>query len=205
MMKVSRCITFFSAVFLIFIQLFLFNSSAHPGEKFYVNLYENELVPDEPTIRVNDTVRFWNFDKTENATHRILIDINSDGIYNGNDDWDSGNLTYCERNDDTNSSKSCNDRYEFTFNESVMNRSYNGIIGVYKFVDILSNGEKFYGNITVNADYHLTAGFQDDNYVKDKEIEDDDLGSNFLLVIAAASALGTIILGGMILFGKEEE
>ena len=192
-------------IFLIFVQLFLFNSSGHVGERFNVNMYENELVPDEPIIRVNDTVRFWNFDKTENATHRIFIDINSDGNYNGVDDWDSGNLTYCERNDDTNASEKCNNRYDFIFNESVMNRSYNKIVGVYRFVDVLSNGEKFYGNITVVPDYHLSAGFQDDNYVIDKETKDDNLSSNFLLTIAVISALGTIILGGMIFFGKDEE
>ena len=204
-MKVWHHVKLFFVVFLIFIQLFLFNSSAHLGERFNVNLYEDELLPNKPTIRVNDTVRFWNFDRTENTTHRVLIDTNSDGIYNGEGDWDSGNLTYCEKNNEANASENCNNRYDFTFNETVMNRSYNGIVGVYEFVDILSNGDKFYGNITVIPDYHLSAGFQDNNYVEDKESKDNDLSSNFLLIIAASSALGSIILGGMILFGDEQE
>ncbi len=204
-MKVLQYIACIIVILLLLFKALSVDSSAHKGQRFNVNMYDNELTTNGPRIKVNDTVRFWNFDATENTTHRVFIDTNSDGIYDGEGDWDSGNLTYCKKSNEANASENCNNHYDFTFNETVMNRSYNGIVGVYEFVDILSNGNKFYGNITVIPDYHLSAGFQDNSYVENKDSKDNDLSSNFLLIIAASSALGSIILGGMILFGDEEE
>ena len=53
----------------------------------------------------------------------------------------------------------------------------------------------------------MTAGFQDTTSNNEGESNDDgeSENTNFLLIIAAASALGAMILGGMILFGNKEE
>ena len=49
-----------------------------------------------------------------------------------------------------------------------------------------------YENV-INKDFYI---------MKDK---DDNEKPNFLLIIAAASALGAMVLGGMILFGNKED
>ncbi len=91
--------------------------------------------------------------------------------------------------------------------------SYFNVTGTYAFLDIVynetsENTEIVYGNVTVNPDSHLTAGFQ--NADKNNEEKSDDenenyIQTNFLLIIAAASAIGAMILGGMIFFGNKEE
>ena len=153
---------------------------------------------------VNDTARWINVDDRENITHRILVDSDSDGIYDGENDWDSGNLTdSCEHVNGTKVDENCNAYFDVIFNETALNMSYYDIVGTYAFVDIVSNGEKVYGNVTVNPDTHLTAGFQEPiNEEKDDEGEERPA---FLLIIAAVSGIGAVILGAMIIFGSKDE
>ena len=182
-------------------------ASAHTGENFMIIIKENGSVPGNPTMMVNDSALWVNVDNRDNVTHQIFVDANSDGIYNGSDDWKSLNLTHegnC-RNDNGTRIENCEASYTVTFNETVMNMSYYDIVGTYAYVDIDSNGTKYYGNITVIPELHVTAGFQDTNTDNVDEAEDEEEGSSPLLIIAAASALGAMILGGMILFGNEEE
>ena len=182
-------------------------ASAHTGENFMIIIKENGSVPGNPTMMVNDSALWVNVDNRDNVTHQIFVDANSDGIYNGSEDWKSLNLTHegnC-RNDNGTRIENCEASYTVTFNETVMNMSYYDIVGTYAYVDIDSNGTKYYGNITVIPELHVTAGFQDTNTDNVDEAEDEEEDSSLLLIIAAASALGAMILGGMILFGNEEE
>ena len=82
--------------------------------------------------------------------------------------------------------------------------SYYDIVGTYAFVDIVSNGDKVYGNVTVNPDVHLTPGFQDTS-TTEEEIEEKEDKPAFLLTTAVLSGIGAIILGGMIIFGSKDE
>ena len=182
-------------------------ASAHTGENFMIIIKENGSVPGNPTMMVNDSALWVNVDNRDNVTHQIFVDSNSDGIYNGSEDWKSLNLTHegnC-RNDNGTRIENCEASYTVTFNETVMNMSYYDIVGTYAYVDIDSNGTKYYGNITVIPELHVTAGFQDTNTDNMDEAKDEEEDSSLLLIIAAASALGAMILGGMILFGNEEE
>ena len=154
---------------------------------------------------VNDTARWFNVDDTENVTHRILVDANSDGIYDGEEDWDSGNLTdACEHINGTKVDENCNAYFDVVFNETALNMSYYDVVGTYAFVDIVSNGDKVYGNVTVNPDIHLTVGFQDTS-TTEEEIEEKEDKPAFLLTIAVLSGIGAIILGGVIIFGSKDE
>ena len=154
---------------------------------------------------VNDTARWINVDDRENITHRILVDSNSDGIYDGENDWSSGNLTdSCEHVNGTKVDENCNAYFDVIFNETALNMSYYDIVGTYAFVDIVSNGDKIYGNVTVNPDTHLTAGFQDTSINEDKEEESEERPA-FLLIIAAVSGIGAVIHGAMIIFGSKDE
>ena len=206
-MKASKIVIGIAVAILISFQVNSPTVSAHTGENFMIIIKENGSVPGNPTMMVNDSALWVNVDNRDNVTHQIFVDANSDGIYNGSDDWKSLNLTHegnC-RNDNGTRIENCEASYTVTFNETVMNMSYYDIVGTYAYVDIDSNGTKFYGNITVIPELHVTAGFQDTNANNIDEAEDEEENSSLLLIIAASSALGASILGGMILFGKEEE
>ncbi|MFL2940932.1 MAG: hypothetical protein BEU01_01275 [Marine Group III euryarchaeote CG-Epi4] len=204
-MKAIESIISIAIVILISFQVFSPTTSAHTGENFMIIIKENESVPGNPTMMVNDSALWVNVDSRDNITHQIFVDANSDGIYNGSEDWMSVNLTHegnC-RNDNGTRIENCEASYTITFNESAMNMSYYDIVGTYAYIDIDSNGTKFYGNITVIPELHVTAGFQNSN--TNNNIKDEEENSNFLLIVAAASAIGALGLGGMILFGNEEE
>ena len=179
-------------------------ATAHTGGIFTIIVSENGVVPGNVQMLVNDTARWINVDGRENITHRILVDSDSDGIYDGENDWSSGNLTdSCEHVNGTKVDENCNAYFDVIFNETALNMSYYDIVGTYAFVDIVSNGDKIYGNVTVNPDTHLTAGFQEPiNEEKDDEGEERPA---FLLIIAAVSGIGAVILGAMIIFGSKDE
>ena len=187
-------------------------TSAHTGGVFTIIISENGVVPGNVQMLVNDTARWINVDDRNNVTHRILVDANSDGIYNGSEDWDSGNLTHqCEHVNGTKVDENCNAYFDIPFNETYLNMSYFNVTGTYAFVDLVYNETSettkiVYGNVTVNPDSHLRAGFQDTTPNSGESGDkDDNERSNFLLIIAAASALGAMVLGGMILFGNKED
>ena len=206
-MKASKIVISIAVAILVSFQVHSPTVSAHTGENFMIIIKESGSVPGNPTMMVNDSALWVNVDNRDNVTHQIFVDANSDGIYNGSDDWKSLNLTHegnC-RNDNGTRIENCEASYTVTFNETVMNMSYYDIVGTYAYVDIDSNGTKFYGNITVIPELHVTAGFQDTNANNIDEAKDEEEDSSLLLIIAAASALGAMILGGMILFGNEEE
>ena len=206
-MGASKILISMTVVILVSFQVSTQTASAHTGENFMIIIKENGSVPGNPTMMVNDSALWVNVDNRDNVTHQIFVDANSDGIYNGSGDWKSLNLTHegnC-RNDNGTRIENCEASYTVTFNETIMNMSYYDIVGTYAYVDIDSNGTKFYGNITVIPELHVTAGFQETNVNNIDEAKDEEEDSSLLLVIAAASALGAMILGGMILFGKEEE
>ena len=200
----------FVAILICFLVCFP-TTSAHTGGVFTIIISENGVVPGNVQMLVNDTARWINVDDRDNVTHRILVDADSDGIYNGSEDWDSGNLTHqCEHINGTKVDNNCNAYFDIPFNETYLNMSYFNVTGTYAFVDVVYNEtskitKMVYGNVTVNPDSHLTAGFQDtsSNGGGSKD-ENDNEKSNFLLIIAAASALGAMVLGGMILFGNKE-
>ena len=206
-MKAGKIVISIAVAILVSFQVYSPTVSAHTGENFMIIIKENGSVPGNPTMMVNDSALWVNVDDRDNVTHQIFVDANSDGIYNGSDDWKSLNLTHegnC-RNDNGTRIENCEASYTVTFNETVMNMSYYDIVGTYAYVDIDSNGTKFYGNITVIPELHVTAGFQDTNANNIDEAKDEEEDSSLLLIIAAASALGAMILGGMILFCNEEE
>jgi len=204
-MKAKEVVLSITIALLFCFQIIFPVATAHTGGIFTIIVSENGVVPGNVQMLVNDTARWINVDDTENITHRILVDANSDGIYDGENDWDSGNLTNsCEHVNGTKVDENCNAYFDVVFNETALNMSYYNIVGTYAFVDIVSNGEKVYGNVTVNPDSHLTAGFQDTSVIDEKEEENEEKPA-FLLIIAALSGIGAIILGGMIIFGNKED
>ncbi len=207
-MKVKGLVLSTIMALILCIQIMFPLASAHIGTDFRIIILESGTVPRNPTMLVNDSALWINSDYRDNITHQIFVDANSDGVYNGSEDWKSTNLTSigsCEY-DEVNKTKvdeNCEATFTVTFNETVMNMTYYDIVGTYAYLDIDSKGTKFYGNITVRPDTegHLNAGFQD-NILNDEE---DEERPAFLLIIAAVYGIGAVILGAMIIFGNKDE
>ena len=202
-MQLGRAMVLVIAVLIMSLSITAPSVSAHSGGIFTIVISKNGIAPTNANMMINDTARWIDVDSTENVTHRIFVDANGNGNYFEDNDWDSGNLTNsCET--DANGTKideNCNAFFDVPFN-------YTDADGKYPFVDIVSTGERIYGNITVNPDVHLTPGFQ--NEEAENDVPDQDLGSDeeelqWLLVIAAISGIGAIGLGAMIVFGKKNE
>ena len=186
------------------------NVSAHTGGTFTIIVSKNGVQPYDVQMLVNDTARWINVDDTDNVTHQILVDSNSDGIYDGEEDWDSGNLTdACEHVNGTKVDENCNAYFDVIFNETSLNMSYDDIVGKYAFKDLAFNETSgnttiIYGNVTVYSDKHITPGFQNTE-TENKNEEEPEEKSPVLLIIAIISAISAIGLGVMIVFGKKDE
>ena len=186
------------------------NGSAHTGGIFTIIVSKNGVQPYNVQMLVNDTARWINVDYTDNVTHRILVDANSDGIYDSEEDWDSGNLTdTCEHVNGTKIDENCNAYFDVIFNETSLNMSYDDIVGKYAFKDLAFNETSgnttiIYGNVTVYSDKHITPGFQNTE-TENKNDEETEEKSPILLIIAIISAVSAIGLGVVIVFGKKDE
>jgi hypothetical protein len=184
--------------------------SAHTGGTFTIIVSKNGVQPYDVQMLVNDTARWINVDDTDNVTHQILVDSNSDGIYDSEEDWDSGNLTdTCEHVNGTKIDENCNAYFDVIFNETSLNMSYDDIVGKYAFKDLAFNETSgnttiIYGNVTVYSDKHITPGFQNTE-TENKNEEEPEEKSPVLLIIAIISAVSAIGLGVMIVFGKKDE
>ena len=198
-MELKRAIALVIAILIVSLSITVPSVSAHSGGIFTIVISKNGIAPTNANMMINDTARWIDVDSTENVTHRIFVDANGNGNYFEDNDWDSGNLTNsCET--DANGTKideNCNAFFDVPFN-------YTDADGKYPFVDIVSTGEKIYGNITVNPDVHLTPGFQNEEPEEDEDTV-TETEPQWLLIIAAISGIGAIGLGAMILFGKKNE
>ena len=149
-MRPSKCILSLILVSMILLPL---NVQAHSADTFTVVVKDTGLTPNSSQIMYNDSVIWHNVDSSENITHRIVFDGDGDGLYNGSNDWDSGEL-YPEcgptnQTNQTNSSESddCNITFLMWFNGTFG-------VGEYQYQDILSNGTVLNGTITVMEDIH---------------------------------------------------
>ena len=198
-MELKRAIALVIAILIVSLSITVPSVSAHSGGIFTIVISKNGIAPTNANMMINDTARWIDVDSTENVTHRIFVDANGNGKYFEDNDWDSGNLTNsCET--DANGTKideNCNAFFDVPFN-------YTDADGKYPFVDIVSTGEKIYGNITVNPDVHLTPGFQNEEPEEDEDTV-TETEPEWLLIIAAISGIGAIGLGAMIVFGKKNE
>lgn len=78
--------------------------SAHEPKEYTIILKEDGITPNgvSPGILVSsDSLFFYNVDGRENATHRILVDVEGDDVFDGVDDIATPWLSSaCELNED---------------------------------------------------------------------------------------------------------
>ena len=188
-MQLGRAMVLVIAVLIMSLSITVPSVSAHSGGIFTIVISKNGIAPTNANMMINDTARWIDVDSTENVTHRIFVDANGNGDYfESYFDWDSGNLTNsCET--DANGTKideNCNAFFDVPFN-------YTDADGKYPFVDMVSTGEKIYGNITVNPDIHLTPGFQNEEPEENIDEADDDSQLPGLSFVSIATMLAIIV------------
>ncbi len=180
------------------------NVQAHSADTFTVVVKDTGLTPNSSQIMYNDSVIWHNVDTTEDITHRIVFDGDGDGLYNGSNDWDSGELyPECGSNNQTNGTTSnetsdCNVTFLVWFNGTFG-------VGEYQYQDILSNGTILNGTVIVMEDVHpaeapppigSTFGvFDDDDDSAETESQSEPIdGKQVILMIGVGSGFSAVVL-----------
>ena len=173
---------------------------AHSADTFTVVIKESGLTPSSSQIAYNDSVIWHNTDSRENITHRIVFDFDGDGLFNGSDDWDSGELlsecnSTADNSTENSSQPDCNITFLVWFNGTWG-------IGEYAYQDMLSDGTVLNGTVIVTEDVHVenstspAIGSSFGTFENNNDEVDGDEGSDaddvrqMLLLLGAASGLG---------------
>ncbi len=188
---------------LLLTTVFLVSSAhAHSADTFTVVIKESGLTPSSSQITYNDSVIWHNTDSRENITHRIVFDFDGDGLFNGSDDWDSGELVAeCNSTSDNSTDNSSQTDCSITFLVW-----FNGTwgIGEYAYQDMLSDGTVMNGTIVVVEDVHVenstapAIGSSFGTFENDKQGNDKGGGANevqeMLLLLGVGSGVGAAAL-----------
>lgn len=174
---------------------------AHSADTFTVVIKQSGLMPGSSQITYNDSVVWHNTDGRENITHRIVFDFDGDGLFNGTDDWDSGELV-------ADCNTTANENETGATNESECSITFmvwfNGTwgIGEYNYEDRLSDGTVLNGTIVVVEDVHVenstapdigsTFGTFEDRKSSDEGVveEDANQAQRMFLLIGIGSGIG---------------
>ena len=198
----SRLAFIATLLMLLAVLLLPTNTVAHDAGTFTVIIKEDGPTPNNPQLVYNDSVWWYNVDSRENITHRIVWDSDGDGLYNGTSDWDSGNMSYvCETDENgTKLDDDCRVTYEIPFNGTWG-------IGTYDYQDISSDGVISNSTISVISDVHTSDGntppqgyeFGNDEENQELQSDENEEERNWLLWLAGASGLLSILLIGLLL------
>ena len=174
------------------------SATAHEPNTFTMIIGQEEVIPSNVTGQVlftNDSVWFRNVDDRENITHRVRLDIDGDGLFNGTEDISSGELySSCELDENgTKINQECEVIYKVLFNEST------GLIsGIFHYEDISSDGSVFTGRIVVNKDEHSTNVGPDPNYSTEENNEDGvtytDNNRQGLIVLSMSAGIAAVAI-----------
>ncbi len=129
------------------------SAHAHSADTFTVVIKESGLMPSSSQIAYNDSVIWHNTDSRENITHRIVFDFDGDGLFNGSDDWDSGELvsecnSTADNSTENSSQAACNITFLVWFNGTWG-------IGEYAYQNMVSDGSVMNGTVVVTEDVHI--------------------------------------------------
>ena len=167
-------------------------AQAHSASTFNVIIKQNDLQPMSTQIEYNDSIMWYSADSRENVTQRIVFDGDGDGLYNGSEDWDSGEISRDCPPPSNNSSSDCQESFMVWFNGTWG-------VGEYNYQSISSNGDVQNGTIVViehveeNNEPTVNSNF-DSFYEEDVESSDDDSMKQIFLTIGIISALGSVFL-----------
>ena len=164
---------------------------AHSADTFTVVIKQSGLTPSTSQITYNDSVVWHNTDGRENLTHRVVFDVDGDGLYNG---------STTENSTENNSSSDCNITFMVWFNGTFG-------VGEYNYQDLLSDGTVLNGTIVVMEDVHIenstspaigsTFGATENENVQPSSVEEEDVDDGddirrLILMVGALSGLGAL-------------
>ncbi|MBJ24422.1 MAG: hypothetical protein CMB64_07115 [Euryarchaeota archaeon] len=197
---------------IVFILIFISpTTSSHDASAFTANIKHLDVQPNNIDILLGDSVYWRNLDNRENITHRIVHDSNGDGLYNGTNEWDSGELFAYTSNgtcidDEGNRTPNCAVSFEVYFNET-------GDVGTYQYVDMIYLNNTLVENrtftIVVKPDTHMDAI---NSYCFGDDCDDDiveplsiDSNSNaekpyWLLFVSGGTGFLALLLGLKMIF-----
>jgi len=200
-------------LFLLIFSLLIPSGSSHDASALTTNIKQLNVEPNTATILVGDSVYWINLDSRDNVTHRIVLDSNGDGLYNGTNEWDSGTLLAWTSNgtciDETgNKTPDCAVTFEVYFNDTAD-------IGTYVYTDMIYLNDTLVESrnftIIVKADSHMDAintycfgDDCDDDKVDQSAIEPADKIQNekpyWLLFVSGGTGLLALLLGLKMVF-----
>ena len=196
-MRGRLSVSWFPLLLVAFASLLITPAAADDAGTFTVIVKANVHQPGSAELIVNDSVFFYNVDNRTNITHRIVYDADGDGLYNGTDDWDSGNLSSeCALDGDGNKTdEDCEVTFTVEFNSTEM-------AGAYAYQDLLSDGTVINGTVTVNLDGHSEDDQTPSNGGNDPGSDPGTLAggdgeltrTDWLLYIAFAALIGAMLL-----------
>jgi len=167
--------------------------SAHEPKEYTMLLKQDGVTPSgvpEGILVTTDSLFFRNADNRENTSHRILIDADGDGIFDGIDDIATAWLTSsCELNE---TGQRIDPECEVT--ELVYLDPSNGLLpGTLDLLhQIDNNGSLWESNFTVT--------FTDDVHTPENPAPEEEIGTetsgetNFATLLLIVSLVGTIII-----------
>ncbi len=199
---------------LMILVILLPGANSHSPGAFTTNIKQLNVEPNNVDILVGDSVYWRNLDNRENVTHRVVYDVNGDGLYNGTGEWDSGILSPWSPNgtcmDETgNKTPGCAVTFELFFNET-------GDIGTYEYTNIIYlNGTEIETRnftISVNPDTHLEAI---NTYCFGADCEEDEEPAEvviqsvekpyWLLYISGGTGVLALLLGLRMIFSLQND
>ena len=177
--------------------------SAHEPKEYTMLLKEEGITPNgvpKGILVSSDSVFFYNVDGRENVTHRILVDVEGDGIFDGVDDiatpWLSDNCELNQTGEKTD--PSCEVTYLLLLDPS------NGL---------LPSNVSMIHQVDVNGsveDNHFVVSFSDDNHILDQDLpiggneesHSDSVDEELLSLILTLSLVGMVIFLSKLLSSK---
>ena len=177
--------------------------SAHEPKEYTIILKEDGITPNgvSPGILVSsDSLFFYNVDGRENATHRILLDVEGDGAFDGVDDISTPWLSSaCELNETSQKvDPSCEVTYLLLLDPS------NGLLpsNISMMHQIDFNG--------TTEEHSFVVSFSEDSHYSDQvlpiggveEVQSQQTDQTPLRFALVASIAGIFVLLPMLLSGK---
>ena len=183
-----------SVLAVLIVLLFATPTAAHEPKEYTMLLKEEGVTPNgvrDGILVSTDYLFFYNVDKRENASHRILIDADSDGIFNGSDDISTAWLhPSCELNQ---TGQRTDPDCQVT--ELVLLDPSNGLLpgNISMMHQVLHNGttEESPFIVSFSNDEHATQTAPDNGIVL--EIEDDSLDP-ILKSVLVLSLIGIVVI-----------
>ena len=178
-------------------------ASAHDTKEYTMLLKEDGVTPDGVSSGVlvsNDSLFFYNVDSREGAVHRVLIDADGDGEFEGVDDMATTWLTpSCEL--DQNGSK-VNPDCEVT--ELVLLDPSNGLLpGNISMLHQIDHNQSL-------TELTFTVSFSDDQHTVTDNLpagseEEQSEGNDLLVLVLLASLVGIVVILPRMMDSTEDE